>query len=77
MHYSMELLWLLTHVSGAILLLKEAYPYLSGKELKLALYHSARDLGVPGEDNKFGMGIINVYDAYLYLLAKVTSQFLV
>ncbi|MBK7804996.1 MAG: S8 family serine peptidase [Saprospiraceae bacterium] len=58
------------HVSGAILLLKEAYPYLSGKELKLALYHSARDLGVPGEDNKFGMGIINVYDAYLYLLAK-------
>ena len=58
------------HVSGALLLLKEAYPYLSGKELKLALYHSARDLGIPGEDNKFGMGIINVHDAYLYLLAK-------
>lgn len=58
------------HVSGALLLLKEAYPFLSGKELKLALYHSARDLGIPGEDNKFGMGIINVHDAYLYLLAK-------
>lgn len=58
------------HVSGAILLLKEAFPYLGGKDLKLALYHSATDLGEAGEDNKFGMGIINVYSAYQYLIAK-------
>ncbi|MBC7886005.1 MAG: S8 family serine peptidase, partial [Saprospiraceae bacterium] len=55
------------HVSGAILLLKEAFPYLGAKDLKLALYHSCTDLGEPGEDNTFGMGIINVYAAYEYL----------
>jgi hypothetical protein len=58
------------HVSGAILLLKEAFPYLGGKDLKLALYHSCTDLGEPGEDNTFGMGIINVHAAYLYLIEK-------
>jgi subtilisin family serine protease len=58
------------HVSGAILLLKEAFPYLSGTEIKLALYHSATDLGAPGEDNFFGMGMINVVAAYNYLVNK-------
>ncbi len=58
------------HVSGAILLLKEAFPYLTGKDFKLALYYTARDLGIPGEDNTFGMGIINVLDAYNYLVAQ-------
>lgn len=52
------------HVSGAVLLLKEAFPYLSGEDLLLALYYSATDLGAPGEDNTFGMGIINVKAAY-------------
>lgn len=56
------------HVSGALLLLKEAFPFLSGEELKLALYYSAIDLGEPGEDNDYGMGIINLQAAYEYLL---------
>ena len=55
------------HVSGAILLLKEAFPYLSGEDLMLALYYSATDLGAAGEDNTFGMGMINVKDAFDYL----------
>ncbi len=55
------------HVSGAILLLKEAFPYLSGEDLMLALYYSATDLGATGEDNTFGMGMINVKDAFDYL----------
>jgi subtilisin family serine protease len=56
------------HVSGAILLLKEAYPFLTGEDLMLALYYSATDLGTPGEDNDYGMGIINLSAAYQYLL---------
>lgn len=52
------------HVSGAILLLKEAFPDVSGEELMLALYNSANDLGTPGEDNTYGMGMINVLNAY-------------
>lgn len=58
------------HVAGAILLLKEAFPYLPGKEFKLALYYSCTDLGLPGEDNTFGMGVISVLDAYNYLIAQ-------
>jgi len=56
------------HVSGAILLLKEAFPYLSGEALKLALYFTAIDLGEPGEDNSFGMGLIDVDAAFEYLV---------
>ncbi len=55
------------HVSGAILLLKEAFPYLSGEDLLWALYLSAVDLGPPGEDNTYGMGIIDVHAAFLHL----------
>ena len=55
------------HVSGAILLLKEAFPYLSGEDLLWALYLSAVDLGLPGEDNTYGMGIIDVYAAFQHL----------
>lgn len=56
------------HVAGAILLLKEAFPYLTGEEIKLALYFSCTDLGPEGEDNTYGMGIIDVYAAYEYLI---------
>lgn len=56
------------HVSGAILLLKQAFPNLTGRDLKLALYFSAIDLGDPGEDNTFGMGMIDVFAAYQYLV---------
>ncbi len=52
------------HVSGAVLLLAEAYPMATGKELLEALYWSAVDLGTPGEDNTFGRGIIDVKAAF-------------
>ena len=55
------------HVSGAVLLLKEAFPYLSGEELLWALYLTAIDLGDVGEDNVYGRGIIDVYAAFQYL----------
>ena len=56
------------HVAGAILLLKEAFPELTGTELKLALYNTCTDLGEAGEDNTYGMGIIDVFEAYNYLI---------
>ncbi|MCF8463762.1 MAG: S8 family serine peptidase [Flavobacteriales bacterium] len=55
------------HVSGAVLLLKEAFPYLSGEDLLWALYLTAVDLGDVGEDNVYGRGIIDVYAAFQYL----------
>jgi len=53
------------HVSGAIALLKQAFPNKTGTELKQMLYETARDLGEPGEDNTYGKGIIDVYQAYI------------
>ena len=55
------------HVSGVVLLLKEAFPFLTGQEILLALYNTATDLGEVGEDNTFGMGIIDAYAAFNYL----------
>jgi bacillopeptidase F len=60
------------HTSGAVLLLKEAFPYLSGEEILLALYYTAVDLGDPGEDNTYGMGMIDVYAAFQYLATSNT-----
>lgn len=55
------------HVAGACLLLMEAFPNLSARVIKEALYFSARDLGAPGEDNDYGRGIIDLERAYNYL----------
>jgi len=60
------------HVSGAVLLLKEAFPEASGRQILNALYQSATDLGNPGEDNTYGMGLINLPAAYAFLAATRT-----
>jgi bacillopeptidase F len=52
------------YVSGALALLKQAFPQKTGAELKQMLYATARDLGEPGEDNSYGTGLIDVYAAY-------------
>jgi bacillopeptidase F len=60
------------HVTGAVLLLKEAFPMCTGKQILEALYYSAADLGAPGEDNVFGNGIINLPNAYQNLSTRFT-----
>ncbi len=53
------------HVVGAITLLRQAFPSLTGKQIKLALYNTAKDLGTAGEDNNYGKGLIDCYAAFL------------
>ncbi|RMF60671.1 MAG: T9SS C-terminal target domain-containing protein, partial [Calditrichaeota bacterium] len=58
------------HVVGAIALLKQVAPHLTGSEIKLALYQTARETPAdiyPGEDNTYGMGLIDVWAAFLSL----------
>jgi hypothetical protein len=55
------------HVAGAVALLKQFAPNLTGKQILEALYNTAVDLGTAGEDNNYGMGLIDVYAAYLAL----------
>ncbi len=57
------------HIVGAIGLLKQAFPMLTGKQIKLALYNTARDLGTAGEDNNYGKGLIDVFAAYQSLIS--------
>ena len=52
------------HVAGAVALLKQAFPNLTGRQILEALYNTARDLGTVGEDNTYGTGLIDVYAAY-------------
>lgn len=56
------------HVSGGVLLLKEAFPYLTGSAILRAIYYSAIDLGATGEDNTFGNGLMDLDAAFLYLV---------
>lgn len=62
------------HVTGAIMLLREAFPQLTGVQLMEALYYSAIDLGLPGEDNTYGRGIISLPNAYQWLIANHTPS---
>ena len=55
------------HVAGCIALLKQAAPSLTGKQIKAILFSTCTDLGTPGEDNTYGKGLINVYEAFLNL----------
>lgn len=60
------------HVSGAYLLLKEAFPTASPRQLLNALYQTAIDLGDPGEDNVYGRGMIDLQAAYNRLSLQFT-----
>lgn len=55
------------HVAGAVALLKQFAPQLTGRQILEALYYTAKDLGAAGEDNDYGMGLIDVYAAFLSL----------
>lgn len=56
------------YVAGLFLLLKEAFPTLSGEEIKLAIYNSATDLGILGEDDFYGNGLVDAVAAFNYLV---------
>ena len=62
------------HVSGAVLLLRGAFPEATPDEIKMAMYETAVDLGDPGEDNVFGMGRLDVVEAYWFLLTRVSGS---
>ena len=60
------------HVSGAVLLLKEAFPNLPGSTILRGLYQSGLDLGNPGEDNHYGNGLLQVDSAFRRLSLTYT-----
>jgi hypothetical protein len=58
------------HVSGGLALLLSAFPNLTIADQENALIQSAVDLGLPGADNDFGYGRLDIFAAYQYILAN-------
>ncbi len=53
------------HVNGVVALMREACPDLTVQQVKQVLLDTAVDLGPPGEDNAYGWGMIDAYQAVL------------
>ena len=51
------------HVNGVVALIREACPDLSVEEVKHVFFDTANDLGPAGEDNDYGAGLIDAYEA--------------
>ena len=48
------------HVAGAVALLRQFNTHATPDEIKQALMNSATDMGITGEDNDYGWGVINI-----------------
>jgi hypothetical protein len=51
-------------ISGAVALMAQAFPTLTGKQIVEILFSSADDLGVAGVDNIYGHGALNIERAF-------------
>ncbi len=51
-------------ISGAVALLREAFPSLSANETADLLFTTATDLGAPGVDDIYGRGLLNLQGAF-------------
>ncbi|KYK32081.1 MAG: hypothetical protein AYK22_00545 [Thermoplasmatales archaeon SG8-52-3] len=55
------------HVNGVVALMREVNPNISVKSIKEIIYQTAFDLGDLGEDNDYGWGMIDAYEAVLII----------
>jgi len=51
------------HVNGVVALMRQACPQLLPEQIKQIIFETAYDLGSAGEDNDYGWGMIDAYEA--------------
>lgn len=57
------------HVSGIVALMRQASPDAEVPLIKSILMRTAHDYGTPGEDNTYGFGFVDAYEAVTMILA--------
>ncbi|MHC4220001.1 MAG: S8 family serine peptidase [Planctomycetota bacterium] len=63
------------HVNGVVALMREANPDIAVDQVKQIIYDTAFDLGVPGEDNDYGWGMVDAFEAVQQALGSVSLTF--
>jgi hypothetical protein len=63
------------HVNGVVALMREANPDIAVEQVKQIIYETAFDLGLPGEDNDYGWGMIDAFEAVQVALGSVSLTF--
>ncbi len=57
------------HISGAVAILRQFNPLATVEQIKAALLAGAIDKGVPGEDNDYGHGLVNILNSLYHMPA--------
>ena len=63
------------HVAGVVALMRQAAPNIEVDTIKQILMDSAHDFGSPGEDNSYGWGFIDAYDAVVMAMQYGYGQY--
>jgi subtilisin family serine protease len=59
------------HVAGVVALMRSANPNVDVTTIKEILMETATDLGAAGEDNTYGHGLVNAYEAVLAVMGGI------
>ncbi|HTN15653.1 MAG TPA: S8 family peptidase [Sphingomonadaceae bacterium] len=51
-------------IAGAVALIAQAFPNMTGAEIVELLFSTAQDVGTPGVDKIYGHGILDIYEAF-------------
>lgn len=51
-------------IAGAVALIAQAFPNMTGAEIVELLFSTAQDVGTPGVDKTYGHGILDIYEAF-------------
>jgi len=54
------------HINGVVALMREVNPNIGVDAIKEIIFQTAYDLGDPGEDNDYGWGMVDAYEAVMH-----------